>query len=41
MSGQDLQLKVRWGWSLSELVALLRMNVVLHRDLLIVDEGQF
>lgn len=28
-----LQLKSRWGWSLSTLVALLRMNLFTHRDL--------
>jgi hypothetical protein len=28
-----LQLKSRWGWSLSNLVALLRMNLFVHRDL--------
>jgi IS4 transposase len=28
-----LQLKSRWGWSLSNLVALLRMNLSVHRDL--------
>jgi hypothetical protein len=28
-----LQLKSRWGWSLSNLVALLRMNLFTHRDL--------
>ena len=28
-----LQLKSPWGWSLSNLVALLRMNPFLHRDL--------
>jgi IS4 transposase len=27
-----LQLKSRWGWSLSNLVALLRMNLFVHRD---------
>jgi hypothetical protein len=28
-----LQLKSKWGWSLSNLVALLRMNLFTHRDL--------
>lgn len=28
-----MQLKSRWGWSLSNLVALLRMNLFTHRDL--------
>ena len=28
-----LQLKSRWKWSLSNLVALLRMNLFVHRDL--------
>ncbi len=28
-----LQLKARFGWSLSNLVALLRMNLFTHRDL--------
>ncbi len=28
-----MQLKARWGWSLSNLVALLRMNLFTHRDL--------
>ena len=28
-----LQLKSRWRWSLSNLVALLRMNLFVHRDL--------
>jgi len=28
-----LQLKARFGWSLSTLVALLRMNLLVHRDL--------
>jgi hypothetical protein len=28
-----LQLKSKWGWSLSNLVALLRMNLFAHRDL--------
>ena len=28
-----MQLKSKWGWSLSNLVALLRMNLFTHRDL--------
>jgi hypothetical protein len=28
-----MQLKSRWGWSLSNLVALLRMNLFTHRNL--------
>ena len=28
-----LQLKARFGWSLSNLVALLRMNLLVYRDL--------
>lgn len=28
-----MQLKSRWGWSMSNLVALLRMNLFTHRDL--------
>jgi IS4 transposase len=28
-----MQLKAQWGWSLSNLVALLRMNLFTHRDL--------
>lgn len=28
-----MQLRSRWGWSLSNLVALLRMNLFTHRDL--------
>jgi hypothetical protein len=28
-----LQLRARFGWSLSNLVALLRMNLFTHRDL--------
>jgi len=28
-----LQLKAKFGWSLSNLVALLRMNLFTHRDL--------
>lgn len=28
-----LQLKSRWAWSLSNLVALLRMNLFTYRDL--------
>jgi hypothetical protein len=28
-----MQLKSQWGWSLSNLVALLRMNLFTHRDL--------
>lgn len=28
-----LQLKSTWGWSLSNLVAQLRMNLFTHRDL--------
>lgn len=28
-----MQLKARWGWSMSNLVALLRMNLFTHRDL--------
>ncbi|NJO12280.1 MAG: transposase [Gammaproteobacteria bacterium] len=28
-----MQLKSRWGWSLSNLVALLRMNLFTHRSL--------
>ena len=28
-----MQLKAKWGWSLSNLVALLRMNLFTHRDL--------
>jgi hypothetical protein len=28
-----LQLRSRFGWSLSNLVALLRMNLFTHRDL--------
>ena len=28
-----LQLKARFGWSLSNLVALLRMNLFVYRDL--------
>ncbi len=28
-----LQLKTRWGWSLSNLIALLRMNLFVYRDL--------
>jgi hypothetical protein len=28
-----LQLKARFGWSLSNLVALLRLNLFAHRDL--------
>ena len=28
-----LQLKAKFGWSLSDLVALLRMNLFTHRDL--------
>ena len=28
-----LQLKPRWGWSMSNLVALLRMNLFTHREL--------
>ncbi len=30
----DLQLSSRFGWSLSNLVALLRMNLFAHRDLM-------
>ena len=29
-----LQLSSRWGWSLSNLVALLRLNLFTHRDLM-------
>lgn len=28
-----MQLKAKWGWSMSNLVALLRMNLFTHRDL--------
>jgi hypothetical protein len=28
-----MQLKSRWGWSMSNLVAPLRMNLCTHRDL--------
>lgn len=28
-----MQLTSRWGWSMSNLVALLRMNLFTHRDL--------
>jgi hypothetical protein len=28
-----MQLKAKWGWSMSNLIALLRMNLFTHRDL--------
>ena len=30
---QFMQLRAKWGWSISNLVALLRMNLLTHRDL--------
>ena len=34
MPTQYLQLSSRFGWSLANLVALLRMNLFTHRDLM-------
>ncbi|MDR1889660.1 MAG: transposase [Zoogloeaceae bacterium] len=38
---RSLQLSSRFGWSLSNLVALLRMNLFIHRDLMAWLNGPF